>query len=357
MTPVPVPLAAPPYDALLVVSFGGPEQPADVMPFLENVLRGKNVPRERMLEVAHHYERFGGASPINQQNRDLIAALRQECVRVGINLPIYWGNRNWHPLLRDTLRQMAADGRRSALAYVTSAYSSCSSCRQYQEDIERAQEEVGLDTPRVSTLRKFFNHPEFIAANADHVRAALTELNDATWDTCALIFTAHSIPESMARHSAYEAQLRDTARHVAAAVGAPSWDLVYQSRSGPPSQPWLGPDIRDQLRDLKSAGAAAVVVAPIGFLSDHVEVLYDLDIEARQLAAELGLRMARARTPGTHPRFVQMIGELVAERLAGSAERRTVGTMGAWHDVCPTDCCLSGRPDETAVGTGSDARA
>jgi ferrochelatase len=357
MTPVPVRLAAPPYDALLVVSFGGPEQPADVMPFLENVRRGKNVPRERMLEVAHHYERFGGASPINQQNRDLIAALRQEWVRVGINLPIYWGNRNWHPLLRDTLRQMAADGRRSALAYVTSAYSSYSSCRQYQEDIERAQEEVGPDAPQVSTLRKFFNHPEFIATNADHVRAALTELSDATWDTCALIFTAHSIPESMAHHSAYEAQLRDTARHVAATVGAPSWDLVYQSRSGPPSQPWLGPDILDHLRDLKSAGAAAVVVAPIGFLSDHVEVLYDLDIEARQLATELGLRMARARTPGTHPRFVQMLGELVAERLSGSAERRNVGTLGAWHDVCPADCCLSGRPDAPAVVIGSDAKA
>jgi protoporphyrin/coproporphyrin ferrochelatase len=355
MTPAPMRVAGPPYDALLVVGFGGPEQPADVMPFLENVLRGKNVPRERMLEVAHHYELFGGASPINQQNRDLIAALRQQCAHMGIDLPIYWGNRNWHPLLPATLRQMAADGCRSALAYVTAAFSSYSSCRQYQEDIARAQEEVGPDAPRVSTVRKFFNHPGFIETNADLVRAALAELGGATWETCALAFTAHSIPDAMARHSAYEAQLRDAARQIAAAVGAPRWDLVYQSRSGPPTQPWLGPDILDHLRTLRSAGVAAVVVAPIGFLSDHVEVLYDLDIEARHLAAELGLRMARARTPGTHPRFVQMIGELMAERLSGATERPRVGSMPAWHDVCPADCCLSGRPATPSPPTGSDA--
>jgi protoporphyrin/coproporphyrin ferrochelatase len=357
MTAAPMRLAAPPYDALLVVGFGGPERSADVMPFLRNVVRGRNVPEERLQEVAHHYAAFGGASPINQQNRDLIAALRNECARADIDLPIYWGNRNWHPLLPDTLRQMAADGRKSALAYVTSAYSSYSSCRQYQEDIARAQDEVGGGAPRVSTLRKFFNHPDFIAANADRVRAALGELDGATWGSCALVFTAHSIPESMAQHSSYVAQLADTARHVAEAVGAPTWDLVYQSRSGPPSQPWLGPDILDHLRALSAAGTESIVLAPIGFLSDHVEVLYDLDVEARELAAELRLRLARAYTVGTHPRFVHMIGELVMERLSGSPERRTVGSLGAWHDVCPAESCLSGRPAAPAAVTGLDAEA
>jgi protoporphyrin/coproporphyrin ferrochelatase len=357
MTAASMRLAAPPYDALLVVGFGGPEQPADVMPFLRHVVRGKNVPDERLQEVAHHYAECGGYSPINQQNRDLIAALHDECAQLGIDLPIYWGNRNWHPLLPDTLRQMAADGRTSALAYVTAAYSSYSSCRQYQEDIARAQDEVGDGAPHVSTLRKFFNHPEFIEANADHVRAALAGLQGATWETCALVFTAHSIPESMARHSSYAAQLADTAHHVAAAVGAPSWDLVYQSRSGPPAQPWLGPDVLDHLRALSAAGTKSVVIAPIGFLSDHVEVLYDLDVEARALAAELGLRLARARTVGTHPRFVRMIGELFMERLSGSQVRRTVGTMGAWHDVCPAESCLSGRPAASAAVSGSDTGA
>jgi ferrochelatase len=357
MTLAPMCLAAPPYDALLVVSFGGPEQPSDVMPFLRNVVRERNVPDERLLEVAHHYERCGGASPINQQNRDLIAALRPALARRGLELPIYWGNRNWHPLLPDTLRQMAADGRRNALAYVTSAYSSYSGCRQYQEDIARAQADAGPHAPRVSMLRKFFNHPDFIGANADHVRTALDELGGVTWDTCVLVFTAHSIPEGMARRSSYAAQLHEIAQHVAAILGAPRWDLVYQSRSGPPSQPWLGPDILEHLRALKATGAEAVVIAPIGFLSDHVEVLYDLDVEARELAAELGLRLARASTVGTHPRFVQMIGELVMERLSGSAERRAVGALGAWHDVCPANCCLNGLPSVATTKTGMDASA
>jgi ferrochelatase len=350
-------LAAPPYDALLVVSFGGPEQPSDVMPFLRNVVRGRNVPDERLRDVAHHYERFGGASPINQQNRDVIAALRPALLERGIDLPIYWGNRNWHPLLADTLRQMAVEGRRNALAYVTSAYSSYSGCRQYQEDIAAAQEEAGPDAPRVSMLRKFFNHPDFIATNADHVRAALGELNGATWDDCVLLFTAHSIPESMARHSRYAAQLRETAQLVATTVGAPAWELAYQSRSGPPSQPWLGPDMLDSLRTLRAAGAQAVVIAPVGFLSDHVEVLHDLDIEARELAAELGLCLARARTAGTHPRFVHMIGELIMERLADTTERRALGSMGAWHDTCPMDCCLSGHEAIVHSGQRMDAGA
>lgn len=328
-----------PYDAILVLSFGGPEGSDDVMPFLENVLRGRNVPRERMAEVAHHYELFGGVSPINQQNRDLIQALRAELDANHIALPIYWGNRNWAPMLPDTLRLMAADGRRHALAYITSAYSSYSGCRQYLEDIARAQAEVGERAPMVSPLRKFFNHPAFIAANADHLRAALDQVPADRRAGTALVFTAHSIPESMARTSAYERQLREASRLVAGAVGHPQWDLVYQSRSGPPSQPWLAPDICDHLRSLAARGVTDVVVAPVGFLSDHVEVLYDLDIEARAVAQSLGLSLVRAPTVGVHPAFVGMIRELLVERLHEGTERRALGTLGPSRDVCDAECC------------------
>src|SRR5690348_8059077 len=340
-----------PYDAILVVSFGGPEGMDDVMPFLENVLRGRNVPRERMLAVAHHYELFGGVSPINQQNRDLIAALRQSLDAHGINLPIYWGNRNWHPLLPDTLREMACDGRRHALACITSAYSSYSGCRQYLEDIERAQAEVGPDAPAVSALRKFYNHPDFIRANADRVRAALATIPASQQAEAIVVFTAHSIPLSMAQNSRYVGQLREAGRLIAAELElGDRWQLAYQSRSGPPSQPWLEPDICDTLRVLKEEGKTAVVVAPIGFLSDHVEVLYDLDVEARQLADELGMTMARAQTVGTHPAFVDMIRQLIVERLQPGTERRFLGSEGASPDTCGADCCGGITPgrDETA---------
>lgn len=335
-----------PYDALLVVSFGGPEGPDDVMPFLETVLRGRNVPRERMLEVAHHYELFGGVSPINAQNRALIAALRDELARKGPALPVYWGNRNWHPLLADTLRQMAQDGVQHALAFITSAYSSYSGCRQYREDLARAQAEVGADAPQVSVLRKFYNHPGFIEANVEHVRAALDAIPAERRSRAPIAFTAHSIPESMARASLYERQLVETCRLVAEGVEQPSWRLVYQSRSGPPSQPWLEPDVTDHLKALRTAGIEDVVIAPIGFISDHIEVLYDLDVEARQLAAALGLNMVRAATAGVHPAFVAMIRELVVERLTGGSDKRALGMQGPSHDVCPADCCLSvyGRP-------------
>jgi len=332
------------YDALLVVSFGGPEGMDDVLPFLENVLRGRNVPRERMLSVAQHYEMFGGVSPINQQNRALIASLKEELQRNGPNLPIYWGNRNWNPLLPDTVRQMAADGIQSALAFVTSAYSSYSSCRQYRQNIADAQTEVGPTAPRIDKLRSFYNHPLFIEANVDHIRAALSRLDSDAGAEAHLVITAHSIPESMAANCEYAAQLQETGKLIADELQFDRWRVVYQSRSGAPSQPWLGPDIRDYLKELKARDVKNVVVAPIGFVSDHMEIVYDLDFEAQHLANELGLTMIRAATAGTHPAFVKMIRELILERV-DHAPSRFLGTRGAGHDVCPADCCLLGREE------------
>jgi ferrochelatase len=339
MTPDATPTT--PYDAILVVGFGGPEAPDDVMPFLENVTRGRNVPRERLLEVAGHYHHLGGASPINAQVRALIDALRSELESHGVRLPVYWGNRNWHPLLPDTMRAMAADGVRHALAVVLAAYSSYSSCRQYLEDIRRAQESVGPEAPRVDKVRAFFNHPGFIAANADRLREALGSLPEPLRGSARVAFTAHSIPTAMARASRYEAQLSETCRLVAEALGVrpDRWRLVYQSRSGRPTDPWLEPDILDHLADLKETGATAVVIHPVGFLSDHMEVLFDLDEEAKHRCDELGLVMARAGTVGTHPQFVAMLRELIVERVSGTAERRAVGTLDPSHDVCPADCC------------------
>jgi ferrochelatase len=332
-----------PYDALLVVSFGGPEGLDEVMPFLENVLRGRNVPRERMQAVAHHYELFGGVSPINEQNRKLIAALQNLLDAEGPRLPIYWGNRNWRPMLTDTLRQMADDGVERALAFVTSAYSSYSSCRQYLEDIERARAEVGERAPRVEKLRAFYNHPGFVEPNVENLRAALAQIPPERRGEARVAFTAHSIPSTMAANSAYEAQLLETCRLVAEGARArdDNWRLVFQSRSGSPAQPWLEPDICDHLRELKKSGVRDVVVAPVGFVSDHMEVLYDLDTEARQLADELGLNMIRAATVGTHPSFVRMIRELILERTNDNPLRRALGTRGANHDTCPADCCAA----------------
>jgi ferrochelatase len=327
------------FDALLLVSFGGPEGMDDVMPFLENVLRGRNVPRERMLQVAHHYEMFGGVSPINQQNRELIGALKSELEARGPNLPIYWGNRNWHPLLPDTLRQMARDGVQNALAFVTSAYSSFSSCRQYRQNIADAQNEVGPDAPRIDKLRAFYNHPLFIEANVDHIRAALAKLDANVQGEAQLVFTAHSIPEAMAANCEYAAQLAEAGKLIADALGIDRWRVVYQSRSGSPSQPWLGPDVNDYLRELRGEGVESVVVAPIGFVSDHMEIVYDLDYEAQNVAKELGMTMVRAATAGTHPAFVKMIRELILERLHNEPAR-FLGTRGPVHDVCPADCCL-----------------
>ncbi|HEX8709624.1 MAG TPA: ferrochelatase [Pyrinomonadaceae bacterium] len=328
-----------PFDAILIVSFGGPEGMHEVMPFLENVLRGKNVPPERMRAVAEHYELFGGVSPINSQNRALIAALKEELAANGPRLPVYWGNRNWHPLLADTLRQMASDGVRRALGFFTSAYSSYSGCRQYLEDIARAQAEVGRDAPRVEKLRAFYNHPGFIEPNVEHVREALGRIPAERRAQAEIAFTAHSIPQSMAANCAYEAQLLEACRLVAGGAGHERWRLVFQSRSGPPHQSWLEPDIRDYLIELREAAAKDVVIAPVGFTSDHMEVLYDLDTEARELAHRLGLNMVRASTVGTHPRFIEMIRELILERMTVEPVRRFLGTRGPGHDVCPPDCC------------------
>ena len=263
------------YDAILLVSFGGPEKTEDVIPFLENVLRGRNVPRERMLQVAGHYYHFGGRSPINDQCRELIAALRRE-----IDLPIYWGNRNWHPMLADTVRQMAADGVRRALAIATSAYSSYSGCRQYIENIAAARAAVGPDAPEVDKLPPFWSHPGFVEANADRVSAALARIPEDRRAAARLVYTAHSIPLAMAATCRYEEQLVETARRVSERAAHDEWDLVWQSRSGPPTQPWLEPDILDHLRALAENGVRDVVVSPLGFLSDHMEVMYDLDEEA-----------------------------------------------------------------------------
>jgi ferrochelatase len=328
------------YDAILLISFGGPERTEDVIPFLENVLRGKNVPRERMLAVAEHYYRFGGKSPINEQNRQLIAALQSELDQNGPRLPIYWGNRNWHPMLVDTLRQMRADGVRRALAFITSAYSSYSSCRQYRENVAAAQIAVGEGAPVVDKIRVFFNHPGYIEATADRVGAALQQIPEAGRASAHVIFTAHSIPSSMAQGCKYVAQLEEASRLLSERLGRSQYKLVFQSRSGPASQPWLEPDVLDYLRALKAHGGVTdVVIVPIGFVSDHMEILYDLDTEAKTLCAELGLRMVRAATVGTHPRFVRMIRELIVERVGESLLRAALGVLGPSHDVCPEDCC------------------
>jgi ferrochelatase len=335
-----------PYDALLIVSFGGPEGMGEVMPFLENVLRGRNVPAERMRAVAHHYKLFGGVSPINSQNRTLIAALKKELETNGPRLPIYWGNRNWHPFLADTLRRMADDGIKNALAFFTSAYSSYSGCRQYREDITRAQMEVGSRAPQVEKLRAFYNHPGFIKPNVENVRAALNQIAQERREKAQIAFTAHSIPLSMAETCDYEAQLLETCRLVAEEAHHERWRLVFQSRSGSPAQPWLEPGICDYLAELKDAGTKDVVIAPVGFISDHMEVIYDLDTEARALCEKTGLNMIRASTVGAHPAFVKMIRELILERTIPDYPRRFSGTRGASHDVCPADCCLmsAGRP-------------
>jgi len=329
------------YDAILVVSFGGPEGHDDVIPFLENVLRGRNVPRERMLAVAEHYYHFDGKSPINQQTRELIAAIKDELAQHGPKLPVYWGNRNWHPMLADTLRQMKTDGIKRALAFVTSAYSSYSGCRQYRENISRAQAEVGEGAPQIDKLRVFFNHPGFLEATEDRFQKALAEIPADTRRNVQIVYVAHSIPMSMANTSDYVKQLEEVRRLASQAIGISNDALVYQSRSGAPGQPWLEPDILDHLREVKQKNlASAVVVAPISFISDHMEVLYDLDIEARQLCDELALPMARAKTVGVHPKFIAMIRELILERTEG-VERRALGSLGPRQDICAEDCCLA----------------
>lgn len=344
-----------PYDAIFLLSFGGPEGPEDVLPFLENVVRGKNVSHERLLEVAQHYELFDGISPLNSENRALLAALVGELNAHGPQLPVYWGNRNWHPLLADTVRQMAEDGVQHALSLVTSAFGSYSGCRQYLEDIERARQEIGPEAPQIDKLRLFYNHPGFVEPMAERVAAALGQIPVERRATARLIYTAHSIPAAMAERSPYEHQLREAcrlvtehAKRLAASwkTAASAWDLVFQSRSGPPSQPWLKPDIGDHLRQLAATGEVGVVkdvvIVPIGFLAEHMEVVYDLDVEVRELCEALGINMVRAEVVGCHPRFVRMIRELISERIDPACPRLALGTDGPWPDDCPADCCRSG---------------
>ncbi|MHA6618400.1 ferrochelatase [Pseudonocardia sp. DLS-67] len=340
------------FDALLVLSFGGPEGPADVRPFLENVVRGRGVPPERLDAVEEHYRHFGGVSPLNARNREIIAAVRER-----LELPVYFGNRNWHPMVEDTVAEMARDGVRRALVFATSAYGGYSACRQYQEDITRARKAVGDSAPELVKIRHFFDHPLFVAANADAVRAARATLPAAVRDGARLVFTAHSVPvaaDAAAGPPAdgghrYSRQVAEAARLVAADLGAAEHDVVWQSRSGPPRVPWLEPDIVDHIDALHARGVPAVVVAPVGFVSDHVEVVWDLDTEARGRADELGMGFARAATAGPDPRFADMVAELVAEHLHDAAPRALGDVPGDGCTVngapCAVDCCRPvGRP-------------
>ncbi|WP_285612318.1 ferrochelatase [Actinokineospora globicatena] len=332
-------------DALLWLSFGGPEGPAEVRPFLENVTRGRGVPPERLDEVEAHYQHFGGVSPINRLNHEAITAVRAELARRGLDLPVYFGNRNWHPMVEDTVAQMKADGVRHALVFPTSAYGGYSACRQYHEDIARARASVGEDAPDLVKLRQFFDHPLFIAAVSDAVRAAQAQVPPDS----RLIFTAHSVPDSADRAAGppaeggrrYSRQVAEAARLVAESVGASSYDVVWQSRSGPPQVPWLDPDIVDHIDTL--VGVPGIVVCPIGFVSDHLEVVWDLDTEAAERAAALGIPFARAATPNGDPRFAELVVSLVEEYLDGVAPAKLSAFPGAGctrnGTLCAPLCC------------------
>jgi protoporphyrin/coproporphyrin ferrochelatase len=329
------------YDALLVLSFGGPEGMDDILPFLENVTRGRNIPRERLVEVGQHYALFGGVSPINGQNRALIAALEAELQTYNINLPIYFGNRNWHPLVSDTLRQMQADGVARVLVLVTSAFSSYSGCRQYREDVIQACEAID-SAPSFDKIRVFYNHPGFIHPNAENLQQALMQFPPQRRAHVHIAFTAHSIPLTMAKHSDYEAQLQEACKLVAEQAGVVHYELVYQSRSGAPHIPWLAPDILEHMAALSAQGFTDLIIHPIGFISDHMEVLYDLDTEAAEKAQELGMKLVRSATVGIHPTFVSMIRELITERMTANPTRQALGIRGSNHDICPLSCCLKG---------------
>ncbi len=330
------------YDAVLFMSFGGPDKEDDVVPFLENVTRGRGIPRERLVEVGEHYYQFGGKSPINEQNLALIAALEEELAAHGHDLPVYFGNRNWHPMIADTMQQMKEDGIKRAICFVTSGFSCWSGCRQYRENIIEAQAIVGEGAPEIDKLRVFYNHPGFIYSMVDNVTSALSEWDESERDPVHIAFTAHSIPMGQARNSAYEAQLQESCKLIADLVGTDNYKLVYQSRSGPPAMPWLEPDIVDYIEELHNEGVQNLIIVPIGFISDHMEVIFDLDTEAVEKADELGMKMRRAATVGTAKPFVSMIRELIEERMTANPERKSIGACSANHDICPVDCCLPG---------------
>ena len=346
------------YDAVILAGFGGPEGQDDVMPFLRNVTRGRAIPDERLEEVAHHYRHFGGVSPINAQNRALKAALEAELADREIDLPVIWGNRNWEPFLPDALREAHARGFRTLLGLATSAYSSYSSCRQYREDFAAALADTGLDDLRIDKVRQYFDHPGFVQPFVDGVRGAIAELTDRgfTADSIRVLFSTHSIPSEDARRSgpdghAYERQHLAVAEVVMTEAGALGggqdigWELVYQSRSGPPTQPWLEPDINDVIRGLPSRGIEAIVIVPLGFVSDHMEVLWDLDTEAMEAADEVGIVAVRSATPGVDPAYVSGLVDLILERVTGTptADRPAVTTLGPWYDVCRPGCCENAR--------------
>ena len=350
-----------PYDALLLVSFGGPEKPDDVLPFLRNVTAGRDIPDERLEEVGEHYFLFGGRSPINDQNRELVKAIEDDLAANGVKVPIYWGNRNWDPFLRETLERMKADGVNRVAAVLTSAYSSYSGCRQYRENLAAAVAEVP-GAPRIDRLRHYFNHPGFIEAMVDATLSALADLPEDARRGGHIAFVTHSIPMSMndssgPRGGAYLAQHRAVAAEIIERVREetghryPS-DVVFCSRSGRPEDPWLEPDVNDHLRSLRHRDVPGVVVVPIGFVSDHMEVVYDLDHEARATAEEIGLSFARAATAGVDPRFVAMVRDLLLERSAVErgepVERATSGSDPAW-DVCPAGCCANPRGPKPAL--------
>lgn len=351
-----------PYDAILLVSFGGPERPEDVVPFLENVTRGRGIPRERLEEVGQHYYDFGGRSPINDQNKALIAALEADFAANGIDLPIYWGNRNWTPYLADTVAQMATDGVRRALCLATSAYSSWSSCRQYRDNLADAVEALpeGLVAPQLDKVRAYYNHPGFVRATLEGIRTALDDLPAEAREGARLVFVTHSIPLSMNDDSgpeggAYLAQHLEVAEVVAGMLAAETGvlrphELVFCSRSGSPRTPWLEPDVNDRLEQIAAEAddePAAVVLIPVGFVSDHMEVVYDLDTEALATAEKLGISAVRSGSAGTHLAFVAGLRDLVLERAAvergEDVPRPATGTRGPSHDRCPAGCCLGGR--------------
>jgi ferrochelatase len=355
---VAVPVA---YDAILLAGFGGPEGQDDVIPFLRNVTRGRGIPDERLEEVAHHYRHFGGVSPINDQNRELKAALDAELARRGIDLPVYWGNRNWDPYLADAVQAAYDDGHRTLLTIATSAYSSFSSCRQYREDIAIALDATGLEGKlTVDKVRQYFDHPGFVEPFVEGVVAGVRELLTQVEDPGAikLLFSTHSIPSTDAERSgprdrdfgdggAYAAQHLAVSEVVATeaarilGVDSLAWELVYQSRSGPPTQPWLDPDVNDRIAELPGDGIRAVAIVPVGFLSDHMEVMWDLDTEAKESAEEAGLAFVRVPTPGSHQRFVEGLVDLVLERRDGTpaSDRPALTELGPWFDVCRPGCC------------------
>jgi len=363
------------YDAILLAGFGGPEGQDDVIPFLRNVTRGRGIPDERLEEVAHHYRHFGGISPINEQNRQLKAALEAEISSRGLDLPVYWGNRNWAPYLSDAVQQAVDAGDTRLLAFATSAYSSFSSCRQYREDFARVLDETGLGgTVTIDKIRQFFDHPGFVDSFVESLVEALGGFLDDGADATALrvLFTTHSIPIADAQRSgprdggygqggAYEAQHLAVAAAVMertvsrdARLDGLGWELVYQSRSGPASQPWLEPDICDRIEELPAEGVTAIAISPIGFVSDHMEVLWDLDTEALEAAAAVGIRAVRTATPGVDPVFVAGVVDLIEERIAAvePSERPAETPLGPWFDVCRPGCCENIRAGFTPAAAG-----